>query len=52
MVRGGRNLLLLATLDTLLNVGGAVAIPWTQLGRRHVELKVSQICKKGHFGFL
>ena len=52
MVRGGRNLLLLASLDTLLNVGGVVAIPWTPLARRHVELKVSQIRKICHFGFL
>ena len=52
MVRGGLNPLLLASLDTLLNVGGVVAIPWKPLARRHVELKVSQICKKGHFGFL
>ena len=52
MVRGGLNPLLLASLDTLLNVGAVVAIPWTQLGRRHVELKVSQIRKICHFGFL
>ena len=52
MVRGGLNPLLLASLDTLLNVGAVVAIPWRPLARRHVELKVSQICKKGHFGFL
>ena len=50
--RGGRNLLLLASLDTLLNVGGVVAIPWKPLARRHVELKVPQIRKICHFGFL
>ena len=52
MVRGGLNPLLLASLDTLLNVGAVVAIPWRPLARRHVELKVSQIRKICHFGFL
>ena len=52
MVRGGLNPLLLASLDTLLNVGAVVAIPWTPLGRRHGGLKVSQIRKICQFGCL